>query len=116
MRSLDDVKKGLSAERRTRINDKAKVLVRAEGLRQLRKGLKKTQHDIAEATGMSQHNVSRLESRDDMLLSTLNEYIEGLGGRLRVMAEMPGDETIEIDLARKAPVRRTRRPRPSEAA
>ncbi|MCE7028997.1 helix-turn-helix domain-containing protein [Jiella avicenniae] len=116
MRSLDDVMKGLSPERRGRIEQKAKTLLRAEGLRQLRKGLKKTQDDVARATGMSQHNVSRLENRDDMLLSTLNEYVEGLGGRLRVIAEMPGDETIEIDLSRKAPVRRSRRPGGNEAA
>ncbi|ORE97778.1 helix-turn-helix transcriptional regulator [Aurantimonas sp. 22II-16-19i] len=104
MRSLDDVKKGLPPERLARVEKTAKSLLRAEGLRQLRKGLNRTQHEVAEATGMSQYNVSRLESRDDMLLSTLNRYVEGLGGRLRVIAEMPGDATIEIDIARKAPV------------
>ncbi|MBP0617239.1 helix-turn-helix domain-containing protein [Jiella mangrovi] len=116
MRSLDDVKQGLDPERRGRIEKRAKTLLRAEGLRQLRNALRMTQQDVARATGMSQHNVSRLESRDDMLLSTLNDYVEGLGGRLRVIAEMPGDETIEIDLARKVPVRRSRRPRKDEAA
>ncbi|TFF17959.1 XRE family transcriptional regulator [Jiella endophytica] len=116
MRSLNEVMAGLSDERRARIDQKVKRLGRAEGLRQLRKGLKKTQHQVAEATGMSQHNVSRLEHRDDMLLSTLNDYIEALGGRLRVMAEMPGDATIEIDLALKAPVGRGGRRRKQETA
>ena len=116
MRSLDDVKKGLSAERRARVEERARTLLRAEGLRQLRKALKKTQNDVAEATGTSQHNVSRLESRQDMLLSSLNGYIEGLGGRLRVIAEMPGEEMIEIDLALRTPVRNARRRNTRKAA
>jgi transcriptional regulator with XRE-family HTH domain len=115
MRSLDDVLISLTPERRARVAAKAKRLVRAETLRQLRAVAKKTQQDVAAATGISQHNVSRLERRDDMLLSTLNAYIDGLGGRLRLVAEFAGRETVELDLSGR-PARTQRRNKPRAAA
>ena len=102
MRSLDDVLNEMSAERRTRIAAKANRLIRAETLRQLRAVAKRTQVDVASATGMAQHNVSRLEHREDMLLSTLRTYVDGLGGRLRLLAEFPRQDPVEIDLTRQS--------------
>ncbi len=100
MRSLDDILSALPGDRRARIQRKAKRLVRAEALRQLRELAKKTQVDVAREVGISQHAVSRLESRDDMLLSTLSAYVGGLGGKLHLIAELPGSDPIELDLAR----------------
>jgi transcriptional regulator with XRE-family HTH domain len=99
MRSLDQVMSELSPERRARIEAKARQLLRAETLRQLRAVAKKTQVDVAAATGIAQHNVSRLEQREDMLLSTLRTYVDGLGGRLRLFAEFPKQDPVELDLA-----------------
>jgi transcriptional regulator with XRE-family HTH domain len=109
MRSLREVIASLPSEERARIAAKAKRLIRAETLRQLRAVARKTQQDVAAATGMAQHNVSRLEQREDMLLSTLKTYVDGLGGRLRLVAEFPGQEPVELDLTGRpaTPARRT---------
>jgi hypothetical protein len=40
----------------------------------------------AELLGISQGNVSRLEGRSDVYLSTLRSYIEALGGHLEIAA------------------------------
>jgi hypothetical protein len=40
-------------------------------------------------------NVSQIESRHDIYLSTLSAYVEALGGRLEVNAVFP-DETIRL--------------------
>jgi transcriptional regulator with XRE-family HTH domain len=99
MRSLEDVMAGLPPKRRARVEAKAKRLIRAETLRQLRAAARKTQQEVASATGIAQHNVSRLERRGDMLLSTLQTYVDGLGGRLRLVAEFPSIDPVELDFS-----------------
>jgi DNA-binding XRE family transcriptional regulator len=53
-------------------------------LRELRQRRGLTQVDLAERIGMSQSDLSKLERRRDLKLSTLRAYIEGLGGRLEL--------------------------------
>ncbi len=50
----------------------------------IRKATGKTQVEVAAAANMSQGEVSRLEGQDDMMLSTLKRYAEGLGLRVEV--------------------------------
>ena len=101
MKSLKDVMETLHPEDRAKVEQKARRLIRAETLRQIRAAAKRTQVEVAAASGMSQHNVSRLEKRRDMLLSTLNSYIEGLGGKLQIIAKLPGQDDVELDLTGK---------------
>ena len=58
-------------------------------LQALRKTRGLTQTDIAETLGIKQENVSRLENRGDLLVSTLSNYVTALGGELRLVAEFP---------------------------
>ncbi len=60
------------------------------GLRELRKGLDVTQTDVARRTGSTQSDVSKLERRDDVRLSTLREYLRALGAELEVCAVVDG--------------------------
>jgi hypothetical protein len=62
---------------------------RRVSLRTLREGLGKTQSELAGALGMTQSEVSRLESRGDVLLSTLARYAEALGGTLETVVVLP---------------------------
>ena len=48
--------------------------------RELRRARRLTQLRLAKALGITQHGVSRLEKRTDLLLSTLREYVEAMGG------------------------------------
>ena len=59
-------------------------------LRALRAALDKTQADIAGAAEMEQGDVSKLEMRDDIKLSTLARYVGALGGKLEVTAVIKG--------------------------
>jgi len=38
---------------------------------------------------IGQEGVSRIEKRTDLYLSTLRSYVEGVGGKLTIMAEFP---------------------------
>src|SRR5262249_6321104 len=99
MRTVEEGIGSMAAKDQAFVRTKAKRLIRAETLRRLRAAAKKTQQDVAAATGMAQHNVSRLEKRADMLLSTLQTYVGGLGGRLRLLAEFPSMDPVELDLS-----------------
>jgi predicted transcriptional regulator len=54
-------------------------------LGELREGITKThQMELARRMGVHQGNISRIESRGDMHLSTLRQYIQALGGELEL--------------------------------
>lgn len=64
-------------------------------LAQLRQSRHVTQVQLAETLGISQGNVSRLEARSDVYLSTLRSYVEALGGRLEIAAVFD-DERVAV--------------------
>ena len=45
-----------------------------------------TQAKLAQSLGVNQGEVSKIEHRTDLYLSTLSEYVEALGGRLEIRA------------------------------
>ena len=51
---------------------------------------------MAELLGIRQENVSRLEKRSDLLLSTLVSYVAAMGGKLRLVAEFPDRPPVEL--------------------
>lgn len=67
----------------------------AYNLAELRKLREVTQHDLAEALGVKQPSVSRIEHTDGVQLSTLRSYVEALGGTVEVTAVF-GDERFPI--------------------
>lgn len=65
-------------------------------LQEIRKHKNITQEDIAALLGIKQENVSRMERRKDIRLSTLTDYIEALGGKVQVSAIFPDNNVIHI--------------------
>ena len=95
--SLNEVLARLPREEREAVQARTAELVAQEmSLRDLRKALGKTQVAMAQQLGIKQENVSRIEQRSDMLLSTLNGYLRGMGGRLRLVAEFEGRPPVEL--------------------
>ncbi|MDE0445282.1 MAG: helix-turn-helix transcriptional regulator [Spirochaetaceae bacterium] len=63
----------------------------------LRRDLGLTQAQVARRLRMTQSDVSKLERREDVRLSTLLAYARALNGRLRVMFD-DGETTREVQL------------------
>ncbi len=61
-------------------------------LDELRRARRMTQTKLAETLGVNQGEVSKIEHRTDLYLSTLFEYIEALGGTLEIRAVFPDSE------------------------
>jgi hypothetical protein len=51
---------------------------------------------MAELLGVKQENISRMERRADLLLSTMSSYIEAMGGKLKLVAEFPERNPVVI--------------------
>jgi hypothetical protein len=73
-----------------RVKRRARAQVEEVTLQELRRGLSKTQVDVARSAEMTQSELSRLESRGDHRISTLRRYVEALGGELEVAAVFGG--------------------------
>lgn len=97
MTNLERIRKSLSPARRRRIASRAAALMADEqALQKLRRAQGVTQAAMAEALGIGQDGVSRLEQRSDMRLSTLRGYVEALGGKLSIVAEFPGQGPVVL--------------------
>jgi transcriptional regulator with XRE-family HTH domain len=86
----------LTPDERARIDDEVLADVRRMRLPELRKARQLSQATLADLLKMSQGDVSRLERRTDAYMSTIRRYLEAAGGRLRILAEFPDTEPIEI--------------------
>ena len=95
--NVNDIIKKLSPAQRKRVEARAGQLVAEEmSLRELRQAHKLTQERVAETLGIGQDQVSRLEQRSDLLLSTLRSYVEAMGGRLTLVAEFPKRKPVVL--------------------
>jgi DNA-binding XRE family transcriptional regulator len=118
-KSLDDVLSAFTPEQRARVEAHAQELIEEElTLRDLRQAHHLTQERMAELLGVAQENVSRIERRADLLLSTLASYVAAMGGKLRLIAEFPGRKPVAValgDLSESGPVKPRRRSRDAKA-
>lgn len=100
-RPIKSIVETFSSERQERIKSGANELIEEyQNLLKLRKDLGLTQEQVAGKLGIVQENISRLESRKDMRLSTLRKYIEALGGELELYIKIPGEEGKHAKRAR----------------
>jgi len=96
-RTLNQKIAALPAKRRAKIKARAVELIAEElSLQDLRKAMNRTQVEIAKTLNVGQDTVSRYEQRTDMLLSTLQEYVEAMGGELDLIARFPNREPVRI--------------------
>ena len=68
----------------------------ALALAEIREKRELTQTDIAQVLKMSQANVSRIERQENLYLSTLAEYVEALGGKLKISAVFADEEVCRV--------------------
>ena len=64
-------------------------------LRDMREMVGKTQVELSAAAEIAQSEISKIERRDDLFLSTLRKYVEALGGELEVVANF-GNKRVKV--------------------
>jgi len=97
MKTLDQMIDTLPPADKAAVEARAADLIAEETtLRDMRRALALTQETVAEALGIKQVNISQLEKRSDLLLSTLRRYVEAMGGELELTARFPGRAPLRI--------------------
>jgi DNA-binding XRE family transcriptional regulator len=99
-RNFRELEAKMSPERRERVAARVKEELALMPLQQIRNARRMTQTRLAELLEMDQGNISKLEQRTDMYLSTLRSYVEAMGGALEIRAVFP-DGDVKIDLLNK---------------
>ena len=112
MTTLQERMDTLPRARRKKVEERARVLIAEEmSLQDLRRARKQTQVRVAKELGINQENVSRLEKRSDLLISTLRGYVKAMGGQLSLVAEFPDRPPVVLtgiaDLDKEEPLTRS---------
>ncbi len=93
MTHLDDylAKRGITDEQMDDARKRTQAYVDSYKLREARKAAGLTQVEIAERIGVSQNRISRMEDGDLSVMSvdSIRRYIEALGGKLMLVADLP---------------------------
>lgn len=97
MKTLKEKLEALPQPRRKKIAKRTNLLIAEEmTMRELRKARQLTQADLAKELGVKQEQVSRIEQRSDIHLSTLMRHVEAMGGELIVTAKFPRGAPVKI--------------------
>ncbi len=91
-KKFENLEKQMDPKRLARATAKAKEVMAEMLLAEIRKEAGFTQKDIAKTIGIKQPSLSKLESQDDIQVSTLQRLIQALGGQLELIAHMPGGD------------------------
>lgn len=96
-RNVNDIIKKLPVSRRRKIEKRAKQLIAEEmTLQELRRAREMTQVRMAKNLGVAQKQISEIEKRTDMHISTLRRSIEAMGGKLSLVAEFPDRDPVVL--------------------
>jgi len=86
----EEVFKEFSVEDQRWIKRRAEELKAEElNLREVRRLRRLTQARLSKKLKIGQEGVSRIEQRKDLYISTLRSYVEGVGGKLKLLVELP---------------------------
>lgn len=98
-RTLNQKIEQLTPHRKTQVETRVAQLILEEvSLRALRIGMRRTQMDVAGALGVGQDTVSRLERRCNIMVSTLERYVNAIGGHVSIVAEFPDKPPVRISI------------------
>ena len=102
--NLREVVAKLPIGERKAIMRRSRELITEElSLQELRKALAVTQVQVAKALGKRQDEISRIEQRGDLLLSTLRDYVQSLGGELELLCTFGNRGSVRIRTGKVTP-------------
>jgi DNA-binding XRE family transcriptional regulator len=83
-------------ERKSIVRRTRELIADELSLQELRKAMAVTQVEVAKSLGKRQDEVSRIEQRGDLLLSTLRDYVQSLGGELELLCTFKDRGSVRI--------------------
>jgi DNA-binding XRE family transcriptional regulator len=99
-RNFRELKAKMSPESRARAEEKAKQYAAEMPLDELREARRMTQEHLANILVVKQASISKMERRADMYISTLQTFVQAMGGSLQINAVFP-DGKVQISQFKK---------------
>src|SRR6187431_2992463 len=97
--TLDEVMEEFSPEERAEVERQVeRMAAQSRTLAGLRKMLGVTQGRLADALETSQFNVAQIESKADVMVSTVARVVQALGGRLHLVVILPGLDPVGLQI------------------
>ena len=84
----------MSSKARAMAESKAQKMLKEMPIQELRQARHLSQEKLAKILDTKQANVSQIERRTDMYISTLRSYIEAMGGQLKIVAQFPDGDVM----------------------
>jgi transcriptional regulator with XRE-family HTH domain len=92
----DLVSSTLSPESQTRAAARTSALLQEMHLHEVRRARALSQEELADRLGTTQPEISKIERRADVYVSTLRKFIRAMGGELEIIARFPNG-TVRIN-------------------
>jgi DNA-binding XRE family transcriptional regulator len=97
MKTLKQKLATLPHTRQKKIRRRTRALIQEEmTMRELRQARHLTQVELAKSLGVKQEQISRIEKRTDLHISTLRRSIEAMGGELILTAKFPDGTPVQL--------------------
>ena len=91
-RNFKELEDKMDPERVARAKARSQEMMAEMLLSEIRKHTGLTQERLAASMGVKQPALSRIESQDDMQISTLQRLVKALGGELELVVHLPGSD------------------------
>lgn len=91
-RNFRELIQSMPSERQPKVAKRVRESLASMPLDEIRKARQMTQAKLAETLGVNQGEISKIEHRADIYISTLAGYVEALGGKLEIRAIFPDRE------------------------
>jgi transcriptional regulator with XRE-family HTH domain len=92
---FEELRRKMPRIRQSKARARTDTMVAELALAELRRNFGVTQEQLARLLDIRQAAISKIERRDDVLLSTLTAYVRALGGELKIMARF-GDHELRL--------------------
>ncbi len=84
----------MSPKAKIMAHKKAEKMLKEMPIQELRHARNLSQEQLAKFLNTKQANISQIENRTDMYISTLRSYIEAMGGQLKIVAHFPDGDVF----------------------
>ncbi|MHB8153290.1 MAG: type II toxin-antitoxin system RelE/ParE family toxin [Vulcanimicrobiaceae bacterium] len=95
-RTFNELRAKISPTAQIKSETMARDILRQLPLQGLRRAREYSQQTLADAMGVPQSAISKIERRTDAYVSTLRKYLRAMGGELEIVAAFPDGTRVEI--------------------
>lgn len=96
-KSFNTLRDKMSSERREKNELRTQAMLLGMALKEVRQLRHLTQQQLADALGVSQAALSKMENQGDIQISTLQRILAAMGGELKLVARFPDSKEIVIN-------------------